>query len=286
MSRHVAQQGFVTLAINTASTDYLRLAYLQALNIKATQSVKQYAVIVDQATLEQVTEQHRQVFDHIIPTNLVEGNGPFANEWHVWWLTPYKETIKLESDLLFTRSIDHWWNAFRLHEVCLSYGCKTYQQTPGTSRKYRQLFDDNNLPDTYNGLMYFRYSETGKQFFELARQIFENWPAVRAELKNCVDEYPTTDVVYALAAKIMDTPCYNPSLDFINFVHMKSGMQGWSDDQAWTDYCVTERNGDMIRINNINQLHPVHYHAKDYATDKLIEYYERRVIQNLSDNNA
>ena len=58
---------------------------------------------------------------------------------------------------------------------------------------------------------------------------------------------------------------------------MKSGIQGWSDDQQWTDYCITERNDDMIRINNINQLHPVHYHVKDYATDELIEYYEQRI---------
>jgi hypothetical protein len=283
MPKHYAQQGFVTLAINTESTDYLRLAYLQALNIKATQSVKQCAVIVDQKTHDEcITDNHIKVFDHIIPTNRVEGGGPYANEWHAWWLSPYKETIKLESDLLFTRSIDHWWTAFRLHDVCLSHGCKTYQQTPGTSRKYRQLFDDNSLPDVYNGLMYWRYSETSKEFFALARQIFENWNWVKAELKNCTDEYPTTDVVYALAAKIMDTPCYNPSLDFINFVHMKSGMQGWSDEHKWTNYCVHERNADMIRINNINQLHPVHYYAKDYATDELIEYYERRVIPTVS----
>lgn len=281
MSRHTAQQGFVTLAFNTDSTDYLRLAYLQALNVKATQRVKEFAVIVDQETLTQVTDRHRAVFDHVIPTNRVEGAGPYANEWHAWWLSPYKETVKLESDLLFTRSIDHWWDAFRLHDVCLSHGCKTYQQTTGTNRKYRQVFDANQLPDTYNGLMYWRYSETSKQFFALAKDIFENWDAVKAELKHCDDPYPTTDVVYALAAKIMDTPCYNPSLDFVNFVHMKSGMQGWSDEQDWTEYCVHERNGDMIRINNINQLHPVHYHVKDFATDELIEYYEQRVSRSI-----
>jgi hypothetical protein len=281
MSRHTAQQGFVTLAINTDSTDYLRLAYLQALNVKATQRVKEFAVIVDQATLAQVTDKHRAVFDHVIPTNRVEGAGPYANEWHAWWLSPYKETVKLESDLLFTRSIDHWWDAFRLHEVCLSHGCKTYQQTPGTSRKYRQVFDDNQLPDVYNGLMYWRYSETSKQFFALAKDIFENWAEVKVELKHCDDPYPTTDVVYALAAKIMDAPCYNPSLDFINFVHMKSGMQGWSDSQEWTEYCVHERNENMIRINNINQLHPVHYHVKDFATNELIEYYEQRISRGV-----
>ena len=282
MPKHYAPQGFLTVAINTATTDYLRLAYLQALNIQATQRIKNCSVIVDSATLQQVTDRHRRVFEHIIPTNRVEGQGPYANEWHTWWLSPYKETVKLESDLLFTRSIDHWWTAFRLQDICLSHSCRTYQQRESHVRKYRQVFDANQLPDVYNGLMYWRYSETSKKFFELAQQIFENWADVRAELKNCEDEYPTTDVVYAIVAKIMDTPCYNPSLDFVNFVHMKSGIQGWSDDQPWTEYCIIEQDGDMLRINNINQFSPVHYHEKSFATDELIEYYERRVIPTIS----
>lgn len=278
--RHLGDKGYVTLAINSNETDYLRLAYLQALNIKATQKIANCSVIVDQETFKLIEDKHREVFDHIIPTNKVEGNGPYANEWHVWWLTPYKETIKLESDLLFTRSIDHWWDTFRLRDVFLSHGCKTYQGTPGTSRKYRQVFDDNQLPDTYNGLMYFRYSEKSKQFFECARQIFENWKDVKAELKRCDDEYPTTDVVYSLAAKIVED-CYVPSVDFINFVHMKSGIQGWSDEQPWTQYCVFERNENMIRINNLNQYYPVHYHEKTYATNELIEYYEQRIRRSV-----
>ncbi len=268
------QQGFLTFAINNSNTDYLRLAYLQALNIKATQKIKNVSVIVDQETLLCVTDKHRRVFEHIIPTNKLEN--PFANEWHAWWLTPYKETVKLESDLLFTRSIDHWWDAFRLHEVCLSHGCRNYKQELSTVRKYRQVFDTNNLPDVYNGLMYFRYSETSKKFFNLARQIFENWTAIQQELKNC-DVPATTDLVYAIAAKLMDEPCYNPSLDFINFVHMKPGIQEWSDDESWMEYCVHGIRDNMIHVNNLNQLHPFHYQDKNYATDELINYYEQRI---------
>lgn len=283
MSRQFfGEQGFLTLAFNTPDTDYLRLAYLQALNIKATQRIKNTAVIVDQETFKQVTDQHRRVFDHIIPTNRIEGQGPFANEWHAWWLSPWRETIKVESDLLFTRDIGHWVTAFRLHDVCLSHGCRNYQQELSSVRKYRHVFDANQLPDVYNGLMYWRYSETSRQFFDLARQVFEHWPTIKQQLKNCEDEYASTDVAYALVSNIMDTPCYIPSLDFISFVHMKSGIQGWSDDQPWTEYCVHERNGDMIRINNINQLHPVHYYDKTYATDEMIADYEQRVIPNIS----
>lgn len=278
MSRQFfGEQGFLTFAINTPDTDYLRLAYLQALNIKATQQIKNTAVIVDQDTFNQVQDKHRAVFDHIIPTNRVEGQGPYANEWHAWWLSPWRETIKVESDLLFTRDISHWIHAFRLQDVCLSYGCRNYKQELSPVRKYRQLFDANKLPDVYNGLMYWRYSETSKKFFDLARQIFENWNSVKQQLKNCEEEYASTDVAYALATTIMDAPCYNPSLDFINFVHMKPGIQDWSDEQSWTEYCVHERAGDIIRINNINQLHPVHYQVKDYVTDEMITEYESRI---------
>ena len=42
MSQHKEQQGFVTFAINSKDVDYLELAYLQCLNVKATQKNNSY----------------------------------------------------------------------------------------------------------------------------------------------------------------------------------------------------------------------------------------------------
>lgn len=281
MSQHKEQQGFVTYAQNTETVDYLELAYLQALNVKATQTNNRYAVIVDAATKEQVNERHYNVFDYIIDiphdNNDPASTRKFANEWQVFRLTPFKETIKLESDLLFTRSIDHWWTAFRLRNVCLSTGAKTFNGINSTIRKYRELFDENKLPDVYNGLMYFRFSQEAKQFFDAAQYIQINWEYVRTGLKKCFEEEPSTDVLYALAALIVgEETCTMPSMDFINFVHMKSGFNGWSDTRSWVDTVMSERDGDVIRINNLNQYDPVHYYDKNYATQELIKYYESR----------
>jgi len=281
LSQHKEQQGFVTFAQNTAGVDYLELAYLQALNIKATQQNNKYAVIVDAATKEKVNDLHSNVFDYIIDLP-ADYNDPantrkFANEWQVFHLTPFKETIKLESDLLFTRSIDHWWTAFRLRNVCLSTGAKNYRGLESTVRKYRELFDANNLPDVYNGLMYFRYSREAKEFFDAAHHIQTNWSYVKSGLKKCVEEEPTTDVLYSLATLMIGEETVTlPNLDFINFVHMKSGFNGWSDNRSWLETVVNERDGNIIRINNLNQYDPVHYYDKTYATRELIEYYESR----------
>jgi hypothetical protein len=276
VSQHKEQQGFVTFAVNTPEVNYGELAYLQCLNVKATQRGNRYAVIVDANTYESFTDAQRNTFDHVIQID-VDLDNPFLAEPMVWSHTPFKETIKLESDLLFTRSIDHWWTAFRLHNVCLSTHAKTFTGSllPGFS-KYREVFESNQLPDVYNGLMYFRYTQEARDFFMCASRIFENWDIVSNDLIKC-NAKPSTDVVYAIAALIMGEDMVTmPSLDFLNFVHMKSGVNGWSDARSWLETVMNERDGNIMRINNLNQYHPVHYHDKTYCTQELIKYYESR----------
>ena len=275
----LAQQGFLTIAQNTEDVDYLRLAYVQALSIKLTQRDSQYAVIVDQQTLQQITGKHRAVFDHVITLpqdHAKDDHWKLANEWQVFDLTPFKETIKLESDILFTRNIDHWWTAFRLRDVVLSLGCRDYQGQPGRSRRYRQVFDDNNLPDTYNGLMYFRYSQTAHTFFNVAKSVYEHWSFIRdTVLKNCRDEQPTTDLVYAVVSSHLGIEnCTLPQCDFINFTHMKNAINNWPESTPWPNLVLSEFDLPMVRINNVNQYHPLHYQDKSWITDDVVERFE------------
>lgn len=280
---HTEQQGFLTFAQNS-EVDYLRLAYLQAMSVKLTMPDSKFAVIVDKHTYSQVVDKHHKVFDYIIEMTedfAVNQEWKLSNEWQAFYLSPFKETIKLESDLVFTRSIDHWWSAFRLRDLVLSTGCRDYLQKLSTVRTYRKLFDDNLLPDVYNGLMYFRYSKTAAEFFWYAEQIFKNWEHVRDNLLiNCRDEHATTDVVFALAAKIIGLErCTVPSLDYINFVHMKSAINGLSESIKWTEAVMCEIELPMIRINNINQYHPIHYQEKTWITDEIVEEYEQCLLK-------
>ena len=275
----LAQQGFLTIAQNTDEVDYLRLAYVQAMSIKLTMPDSLYAVIVDEATLAEVTDRHRKVFDYVIPlvdNHAVDEEWKLSNEWQVFELTPFKETIKLESDIVFTRSIAHWWTTFRLRDIVLSLGCRDYRGNLSNNRTYRRVFDDNLLPDTYNGLMYFRYSQTANSFFEIARMIYQDWESVRDRaLKNCRDPLPTTDLVYAIAANLIGIEnCTLPDCDFINFVHMKNSINNWPESKSWTQMVMSEFDLPMIRINNINQYHPLHYQDKTWITEEIIERYE------------
>ena len=281
MSNKLAQQGFLTIAQNTPGVDYLRLAYVQAMSIKLVMPKAEYAVIVDDATAKYITDKHKTVFDYIIPLPVDyarDDEWKLANEWQAFTLTPFKETIKIESDILFTRSIEHWWTAFRLRDVVLSLGCKDYQGNSSSERRYRQIFDDNSLPDTYNGLMYFRYSQTAHDFFNVARQIWHDWDLITTTLKNYRDEEPNTDLVYAIAANFIGIEnCTLPACDFINFTHMKNAINNWPESTPWAEMVVSEFDLPMIRINNVNQYHPLHYQDKDWVTDAVVERFKNEL---------
>lgn len=274
---HSDQQGFLTFAENTDKVDYLTLAYVQAMSIKITHPNSKCAVIVNTSTMKNIVDKHRAVFNYII--EVPDAAKKFHNQWRMFWLTPFKETIYIESDLLLTRNLDHWWDSYRLRDICLSTGCKNFLQQNVSPVRYRELFVKNNLPDVYGGMMYFRYSIDAARFFTAAWNIQNEWHDVQLmALKTRVE--PSPDLVYALAARMIGVEkCTLPSLEFLNFVHMKPGVQEWSDSQSWMEHVMIEENLPIIRINNMNQYHPFHYYEKGYITEERITLYEQRLGQ-------
>jgi hypothetical protein len=282
MAHFNEERGYLSFAQNNSTTDYLNLAYCQALSIKATQKINSYAIVVDEATSKLLQPKHYKVFDYvqILPIDQATSDEwKLHNEWQAWWLTPFRETIKVESDILFTTNVDHWWDGMQQHEVCLTSHVRDYEGSVGTSRTYRKIFDENLLPDVYNGIMYFRYSGGSQEFFALARDIFNNWDLFKDEiLTNCRDDKPSTDVVYAIAAKILGVEkCTNPALSFPTFAHMKSDMQpGWGSNIDWTESLYTEFNGTEMTVGFTRQLYPVHYQKKEFISNEVLTHYEQQ----------
>jgi len=98
-------QGFLTFAHNTPDVNYVDMAYLLALSVKRSCTINNFSVVVTQGTT--LSDAQRDVFDHVIE---IPETPPFYSECLAWELSPYKETFKLECDMLVPRSIDHWWN--------------------------------------------------------------------------------------------------------------------------------------------------------------------------------
>ena len=192
--------------------------------------------------------------------------GGYANDWQCHWASPYRQTVKLEADMLCASPIDHLWTLFEHRDVVVSQGARNFYDQPATNRYYRKIFDANELPDVYNAITYWRVSKTALEFFQLVRAIFEHWDQYRTLLK-FPDEQATTDVVYAMAAQIIGPDAVTlPAGIGPQIVHMKQRMIA-THTADWTQELVWEHTNPGLRINTVAQWGLVHYYVKEWANE-------------------
>ena len=249
--RPTKEQGYVIVAVNSSTVDYVCCAKRLALSLLKFHPAAQICLITDQ-------QLHDPVFSHvqIIPEVLPN---PYANDYYAFKLSPFRETIKLEADMLIASSIDHWWTMLQHRDVVISTGCRDWKDQVSTARNYRQVFDDNSLPDVYNAITYWRLSQTAKDFFELVRGIFANWAEFRQLIK-FAPSVPDTDLVYAMAAEIVGREhCTMPFATYPQIVHMKRHV-AHTRTEKWTHELTWEQN--PLRVNTVAQWGAFHYNLK------------------------
>lgn len=195
--------------------------------------------------------------------------GGFANDWQVYEASPYDYTIKLEADMYIPRNIDHWWDVLKHRDIVVSSTIRNFMQEISDVRVYRRFIDDNNLPDVYNAITYFKKSDVANQFFSIVKDIFENWDEYKKILKCNQTELVTTDWVYSIACHIMGVEKTTlPTFTEMSMVHMKAFVNN-NVTENWTDTFVYECLPDQIRVQTVPQQYPFHYHVKNFC-DKIV----------------
>ena len=246
-------KGFVIMA---QGDDYIKCANALERSIKN---------VMPDANITIITTEMLPHGDQAIDTDW-----KLQNDWQVYEASPYEYTIKLEADMYLPKSIDYWWDVLKDHDVVVSTTARNFKQEITPVRAYRRFIDDNKLPDTYNGLTYFKKSERAEQFFKVVRDIFENWNEYRDILKCNKDELATTDWVYALACHIIGVEHTTlPDFKDMSMIHMKQFING-TPSEDWRDVLVYELLPNTLRINTIPQMYPFHYHLKDFC-DTILE---------------
>jgi len=256
MTKVKAERGYLVPAVDTPSVDYLACAIRLAESIRCWHPDANISVLT-------VRRCDHPVFNHVL--SLPHGDlGGYANDWQVFGASPYRQTIKLEADMLAVSPVDHWWTLFEHRDLVISTGARDWLDRPITTRHYRKTFDDNHLPDVYNAITYWRLSPTAQEFFALVRAMFEDWSRCRQLLK-FPDDQPTTDVIYAMAAQIMGPDRVTlPAGLGPTIVHMKRHAIGGQTDD-WTDELIWERTDGSLSIQTLRQWGFFHYHHKHWT---------------------
>lgn len=255
-------RGFVVLAQNTSNTDYIRCAEMLALSIKKVMPNSSISLITDDI-------DNSKYFDYTIalPYGDLDTNGDWKliNDWQVYEASPYEYTIKLEADMYLPTNIDYWWEVLEQKDLVVCSSIRNYKGNVSTNNFYRNFIVNNNLPNVYNAITYFKKSQLASEFFKTCRNCFENWDDFKTLLKCNVDEKATTDWVYAIACLIHGVENTTlPKFNSFSMVHMKQFINDLKTDD-WTNELVYEINDKNLRINTFTQLYPFHYHIKNFA---------------------
>ena len=263
-------QGFFWFAIDNNETEYSKLSGYLADSIRNSGTTGGIAVAGDVETCKKLRKKSN--IDHVIeiPNFKTASTGwNFHNDWKLLSLTPFVHTVKLEADMIIPTNINAWWNILKQHDMVFSYDCYDINNNLIRDRVYRKIFIDNKLPNVYNALSYFRYSVEANKFFELCRVLTENWDYVRDScIVKCYDKHPTTDIIYALALKIMDPlELKKIDYDFFKIIHFKPGIHCCTENLTHKFVSVQENNQITVGGNTLMRL--FHYHYKDYIENIL-----------------
>lgn len=256
-------RGFLWFAQNNDKTDYVRLSIKLAESIKKYNKFNKVCVVTDASS--KFEDKSVDVVKVLKQDDSIDHDMKWANEHKAFHMTPFTHTIKLESDMLWTINTDWWWNYLWQHDLVLSVNCRNFRDQIKTNSPYRALFKRNLLPDIYNGLMYFRKSKKAKDFFDLAGYITKNWQKVKSTmLINCHDKYPSTDVVFALAHRLLDpTSAGLIDYDWFKFLHHKKGINDITYAGDQNNYLYPNEHSDGVYLGHKRVSRVWHYFDKE-----------------------
>lgn len=272
-------KGFVVFAQNTTTVDYVKQAYALALSIKHSQTQVDKISIV---TNNPVPIKYRAVFDEIIAIpwfdNKVSSRYMAEHRWKLFHVTPYQETMVLDTDMLLLEDISTWWQYCSNHDMRFCNRIKNYKLDIVADTTSRKTFIANNLTSPYYACHYFQKCDFAVEFFKVLEFVCKNWEwcwtqYAPKEYQKCV----SMDLAIAVTVEIM--LAHDKVLDKINpmeFIHMRSAIQGWEETQVnWrnTVNYVLNSKGDLI-VGNIKQSKLFHYIDKEFLTDDIISRLE------------
>jgi hypothetical protein len=258
-------RGFLWFAQNNDNTDYVELSIKLAKSIKHYNRNKCNSVCVVTDDKSKFTSDYVDMVKVLRHDDSVDHEIKWANEYKAFQLSPFTHTIKLEADMLFTQNTEWWWYYLWQNDLVFSVDCRDYRDNIVEDKTYRQLFIKNKLPNIYNGLMYFRKSKKAQKFFETAEHIVKNWQEVKSKmLIACHDKYPSTDVVFALAYRLMD-PTMQHLIDYewFKFIHHKPAIHNLQKVGDHNKYLYANRTGDALYLGETRVSRLWHYHDKE-----------------------
>lgn len=275
--------GIVVLAQNNSQDDYVEQACLLAMSLEITNPNIPISII----TNDDVPLEYKRFFDKIIPIpyedDAKNSEWKIENRWKIYHATPYENTIVMDTDMIVLQDISSWVDFLSNYEMYFTSNVYTYRGEKVTNNFYRKVFTENDLPNLYSGLHFFKKSDFAHEFYKWIELVTNNWELFYGQY--ATEHYPgrfSMDVTVAIVAKILDCDddITNSIAKFPTFTHMKPMIQNWSKSQPdWQD-CVGTYISDNcnVKIGNYQQTGILHYTENSFGKKQnVINIYRKHL---------
>lgn len=266
--REKLDKGIVIVAQNNSNHDYVEQAAVLAMSVKKYNNIP-VSIITD----DEIPVGYKQCFDKILPIEwgdmASESDWKVENRWKVYHQSPYNETIVMDTDMLVTSNIDHLWDFYKGYDLFFTTKPVTYRGEVITSNYYREFFEENNLPNIYCALYYFKKSNFSHAFFEYLEYVVKYFHRFQRYLcPKSEQDFVSMDVAIALTIKLLDIEdkVTNNTSNVSRFVHMKPHVQNWKKPRdSWQKVVPAHLTNELdLYIGNIRQTDIFHYTEKDF----------------------
>jgi len=271
-------KGFVLLA---EGEEYITQAALCAMSIK--DSGNSYPVSL--LTCDIVPQKYQHLFDNIIEIPWYKKTDSVfktENRWKIYHVSPYDETIVLDTDVLVLQNLDFWWKFLQPYDLYYIDKVYTYRKEQVDDNYYRKTFVANKLPNLYNGIHYFKKGDIAHEFYKWVELVTNNWELFYGQYcKKHYPKQPSMDVTVSIVAKILDcdNDITNKQYRYPYFIHMKPKIQGWTNNitSSWQDKVGVYLTDDCkLKIGNHLQDTIFHYTENSFVTEEVLSKYEKK----------
>lgn len=279
-------RGFCTFVQHNDQVDYMKQAYALALSTKIHMPSAKFCLI----TNVKVPSHMLKVFDHVcdIPgsDDAVNDSWKIANRHKIYSVTPYDETIIMDADMLILNDISHWWNFLSNYNLYFVSQVRTYRDAVSDNSFYRRTFVENQLPNLYFGLHYYKKTKENKMFLEMLKTVLLSYQTFYEKFTpKHQQNWRSMDVSGAITSKIMNNVHEITSKNsYVTFTHMKSHNQHWTYPTThWMEKVNVYFNEDCeIKIDNFLQKGVLHYVESEFLTDMLLQSLEKKYYEHTN----
>jgi hypothetical protein len=266
--------------------NYVKQACMCAMSLKATQEISNVSIVTD----DTIPSKYKGLFDHIFNVPWRDDNTFYWTEhrWKVFHLTPYEETVVLDTDMIFLNDVSRWWEYLKNYDVCFTKNVYTYRNNLVTSDYYRKAFTKNNLPLLYCAYHYFKKNDVGYKYYQKLEQVCKEYEKfyeiyVKKHKPETINakgqkwQLSSMDLNHAIT--VIDENIENYTHPALNFVHMKSKVQEWHNpNEDWMSMIPFYFTDNLqLKIGNYTQKDIFHYTENKFC-DENISKFESKVL--------